>query len=325
MFRTLAAMVLIGITVALPVHAQQAGAEPLTISLSPQYPRPYQTVTVTPRSTLLDLAGSSVTVSANGAVVHKGSGAEQTNIRLGGPGSVTTISVSVVSEGKTYTKQAVVRPADVSLIIEPSGTAHPFYRGGVSVSSEGRLRIVAIPDIRTAAGARLSTQSLVYTWRLGDQILEAQSGVGKSTLTATAPVRYRDTTITLTVTSPDSAYVAQASTVVAPSDPLVRIYRNDPLLGPLFDSALTGTLAMDAEEQTFRAVPYFFASPPALTWSVNGAASGGEQDITLRSTGSGTGSASLTASAKQPANHQSADARLGIRFGSAGGLGIFGL
>jgi len=165
----------------------------------------------------------------------------------------------------------------------------------------------------------------VYTWKLGDQVLQAQSGIGKSSLTATAPVRYRDTAITLTVASVDSAYVAQATTVVAPIDPLVRIYRNDPLLGPLFENALAGTFLMDREEETYRAVPYFFASLPAITWSVNGAASGGEKDITLRSTGSGSGSANLTASAKQPTTFQSADSRLNITFGKEGGLGLFGL
>lgn len=325
MFRSLPVGVLFALALAVPAHAQQMGAEPLTISLSPQYPRPYQTVTVTPQSTAFDLTGSSITVTANGTVVHTGTGAERTNVTVGGPGSATTIVVRAVHDGQTYTKQVVVRPADVALIIEPAGTAHPFYRGGVALSSEGRLRIVAMPDIRTSAGTRLSPDNLVYTWRLGEQILEAQSGIGKSTLTATAPVRYRDTTITLTVTSPDSAYVAQARTVVSPSDPFVHIYRSDPLLGPLFDTALSGTIAMNGEEQTFRAVPYFFASAPALTWSVNGSASGGEKDITLRSTGSGAGSASLTASARQAATFQVADTRLTIRFGSGGGLGIFGL
>lgn len=309
---------------ALPAGAQET-VEPLTLSVSPRYPKPFQTVTVTPGSTLLDLARSTVTVSANGTVVAKGSGAEPVNVRMGGPGTATTISLSVVSEGKTYTLQTVIRPADVSLVIEPVGTMHPFYRGGSAVSSEGRLRIVAIPDIRTSAGSRIPADSLVYTWRIGDQVLEAQSGIGKSFLSATAPVEYRDTVVDLTVASADSAYVASASTVVSASSPTMRVYRNDPLLGPLFDTALGGTLVMDAEELTFRAVPYFFASPPTITWSVNGAPSGGERDITLRSTGSGSGAATLSVSAKLPALFQSADMRTKITFGEGGGLGIFGL
>ncbi len=324
MFRSLIAIILVGLFISIPVEAQQVGAEPLTLSIVPEYPKPYQTITIIPASTVLDLNSSTVTLTANGTMLSKGSGAERTNVRLGGPGSATTITLSVVADGRTYTTQLSVRPADVALIIEPFTTAHPFYRGGTPVSSEGRLRIVAVPDIRTGGG-RLSAENLVYTWKLGDQVLQAQSGIGKSSLTATAPVRYRDTAITLTVASVDSAYVAQATTVVAPIDPLVRIYRNDPLLGPLFENALAGTFLMDREEETYRAIPYFFSSTPSLTWMVNSAASGGEKDITLRSTGSGSGSANLTASAKQPTTFQSADSRLNITFGKEGGLGLFGL
>ncbi|MEK7100055.1 MAG: hypothetical protein AAB883_02875, partial [Patescibacteria group bacterium] len=221
--------------------------------------------------------------------------------------------------------QMTVRPADIALIIEPSTTAHPFYQGGTPVGSEGRLRIVALPDIRTTTGARVAPENLIYTWKVDDRLLEAQSGIGKSVLTATAPVRYRDTTVTLTVASADSSYVAQAQTTVSPIDPVVRIYQNDPLLGPLFDHALSGTLPMEGEEETYRAVPYFFSSAPALTWSVNGAPSGGEKDITLRSTGTGGGTAALSVSAKQPTTHQTGDARISIQFSSGGGLGIFGL
>lgn len=306
------------------LHAQDVGAEPLTVRISPQYPKPYQTVVVTPASTLIDLSASTVSVSANGTLVQKGTGAEKANVTLGAPGTATTISVSAVNNGKTYTKQVVVRPADAALIIEPSTTAHPFYKGGVAVAPEGGLRLIALPDLRNASG-RIAPESLVYTWRLGDRVLEAQSGIGKTTLTATAPVRYRDTTVTLTVATQDSSIVAQTSAVVAPIDPLMRVYSNDPLLGPLFEKAFSGTVTLTGNEQTFRTVPYFFPSTPTLTWFVNSAVSGADRDITLRSTGSGGGTATLTASGKHPQNFQTASTRITVKFGNESGLGIFGL
>lgn len=306
-------------------HAQFGGVEALEFSITPEYPRPYQTVTVRPSSTLIDLSASEVVISANGTVVSRGSGGAPANVTLGGPGSVTTIRVSATTGGKTYSKELRVRPADVALIVEPQTTSHPFYKGGVGVASEGQLRLIAIPDIRTAAGVRVDPATLVYTWRLGDRILTAQSGIGKSYLSATAPVRYRDTLVTLTVATADSSVVAQTQTLVAPIDPLVRVYRNDPLLGPLFDTALSGTVLMSEDEQTFRAVPYHFTSGPAITWLVNSAESGSDNDITLRATGSG-GTANLVAKVKQAATFALAETRLSIKFGAErGGLGIFGL
>lgn len=306
-------------------HAQFGGVEPLEFSITPEYPRPYQTVTVRPSSTLIDLSASEVVISANGAVVARGSGGAPANVTLGGPGTLTTIRVSATTGGKTYSRELSVRPADVALIVEPQTTSHPFYKGGVGVASEGQLRLVAIPDIRTSAGTRIDPANLVYTWRIGDRLLTAQSGIGKSYLSATAPVRYRDTIVTLTVATADSSVVAQTQTLVAPIDPLVRIYRNDALLGPLFDMALSGTVVMSEDEQTFRAVPYHFTTGPAITWLVNNAESGGDDDITLRASGSG-GTASLVVKVKQAATYALSETKLSIKFGAErGGLGIFGL
>lgn len=308
------------------VSAQSLGSnEALNIILTPSYPKPYQTATITVKSTVIDLAASTVAVSVNGVVVDRGTGVVTTQVRVGGPGERTTVSVSATTEGQTYTKQLVIRPADVALIIEPLTTTHPFYEGGALVSSESRLRLVAIPDIRTAAGTRVAAKDLVYTWKLGDQILEGSSGIGRSSFTATAPVRYRSAVLSLTVNTADKSVVAYGQTVITPTDPLVRIYRNDPLLGPIFDRAYTGVLSMTDEEETFRAVPYFFSAQPSTTWSLNSVVTGSQPDITVRSNGAGSGSALLSAASKGSAMFQTAQAALTIRFGESNPLGIFGL
>ncbi len=313
------------LVVALPAYAQGVGVTPVDISLSPEYPKPYQTVAVTIRSTVVELSSSSVVVSVNGAVVERGTGVVTAYVRVGGPGERTTISVSVTANGQTYTKQAVIRPADVSLVVEPTSTTHPFYQGSGLVASEGRVRLVAVPDIRTSAGALVPAGSLVYVWRMGDQVLESSSGIGRSVLSATAPVRYRDADVSVTVSTQDSSVVAQAQTTVAPVDPFIRIYRNDPLLGPLFDLAYAGSITMGDDEETFRMVPYHFATRPLVSWAVNSVAGGGDDDITVRATGSGAGSALLTAQAQRTENLQSANTSLGVRFGELKPLGIFGL
>ncbi len=85
----------------LPVHAQQyLGADPITVDISPEYPAPYDVVTVSPGSTLLDLSASSVTVALNGKVVSTGSGTASTQVQMGGPGEKTTITVTAASGGQ---------------------------------------------------------------------------------------------------------------------------------------------------------------------------------------------------------------------------------
>jgi len=302
------------------------GTEPVSVSIFPQYPRPFQTVTVSPRSTLIDLSASTVRVSVNGTNVYEGSGTQSMSVRAGALGERTTIIVSVTDpSGRVYTKQQVLRPAEVSLVLEPASTAHPFYQGGGLVASEGRVRLIAVADLRTAPGTRLPSSSLVYTWRLGSRVLTDASGIGKSTFVATAPVRYRNADISVTVTSPDNTLVGEARTLVSAVDPIARIYRNDPLLGPNFDVALTDRFSMPDTEATFRAVGYFFAVPPTFAWTVNNATNGTDKDITVRATGNGQGTARLGLTTTEAAARRTADTAVIVDFGKTTGFGFFGL
>lgn len=302
------------------------GTEPLTLVVSPQYPRPYQTVTVAPRSTLLDLSASTVKVSVNGATVYQGSGTQATSVRAGALGERTTVVVTVTDpDGRVYTKQQVLRPAEVSLVLESGTPAHPFYKGGGLVASEDRIRLIALADLRSAPGTRLSSASLVYTWKVGNRVLTDSSGIGRSTLIATAPVRYRNADISVTVTSPDNTLVGEAHTVVTPVDPIVRIYQNDPLLGPNFDVALADRFSMPDTEATFRAIGYFFAVPPVFSWTVNNTNNGTDKDITVRATGNGQGTARLGVTATEAASRRTAESKVTVDFGTASGFGFFGL
>lgn len=312
---------------AAPAQAQfSTSNEPITFVLTPSYPKPYQTVTVSPRSTLVDLSASTVTISANGVVVQKGTGTQAAAVQVGGSGEVTKITVTVKGpDGQTYTTTANVRPADVALVVEPTSTVHPFYQGLPLPAPEGRIRLVAIPDLRTSGNVAIDPSTLVYRWKLGDQVLQSASGIGRSVLVATAPLQYRDAEVTLTVMSPDSSVVAEARTMIVPVNPLVRMYAFDPLLGPDYDHAIDTSFMLIATEASFRAVPYFFAASPTLEWSVGGTAQGAQKDITVRSTGSGQGSASLEIRAKLANTLQVASNRTLLRFGEGKSpLSIFG-
>ncbi|MEK9160923.1 MAG: hypothetical protein AAB440_02730 [Patescibacteria group bacterium] len=302
------------------------GVEPLTVTINPQYPRPYDTVTITPRSTLIDLAAARVVVSVNGEIIEDGSGSRSVQTRVGAAGSRSVIRVTATeASGQVYAKELIITPADVALIIDAASTAHPFYEGALLVAPEGRVRVIAIPDLRTTAGATIPPQSLVYTWKSGDRILLEHSGIGRSVLDATAPVRHRDAKITVTVSAQDKSVSASAVTTVSPVDPFVRIYTSSPLLGPSFETALGESVTMEGEEDTFRAVPYFFRAYPELAWSVNGVAGEKEDSLTVRITEPGRGAARIEVSALGEGILQNAQAFFTLNFGSDGGTGIFGL
>lgn len=310
--------------VALPAHAQFATNEPLTVTVTPDTPRPYETVTVTPGSTLVNLAAARITVTVNGTVIENGGGVQGVPVTVAGAGGTTNITVTAVVGGQTYTKKLALRPADVALVVEPVSTTHPFYLGAALTAPVGRLRIIAIPDLRTAPNTRLAASSLVYTWKWGDKVLAEQSGIGRSTFSAIAPVQYRDAQITCTVTSADGSLIATASTVISPTNAVARMYPVDSLKGPDFDHAVTGTYVMSGDEAAFRGIAYFFGATPSLAWSVNGQSASTEQDVTVRTTGSGEGTASLSFAAKNTDTSQDASSALSVHFGAKKATNIFG-
>ncbi len=305
------------------VHAQNFSAgDELTVSISPQFPRPYDTVTATVSSTQLDLSAGTIVISVNGKVV--GENARSASFQVGGAGVKTVISVKVTDAAGTHAGSLTIYPEEVSLMLEPSSTVPPFYKGARMVASEAPVRLVALPNFKTAAGTAIPAGSLVYSWKFGDRVLEAQSGIGRSVLSATAPVRYRDARITVTVSTQDKSLVAQAGTLVTPVDPVMRIYRNDPLSGIDFGTALTGTLGLTESEETFHAVPFFFASMPRINWSLNGTDNDTDPDLTVRTTGSTAGTALISARAEGGAL-SGAEARFTVQFGKTRSTGIFGL
>ena len=327
-FALLISLSLLVLASASKVQAQTDGTtdvDPLTLDVSPQYPTPFDVITITPSSTVFDIDNATITVKVNGTTVYTGSGGAGISVPLGGPGSTSNIVLTAVAGGQAYSKTLSIHPADVALVVEPVSSTHPFYAGEALVPSEGRVRLIAIPDLRTSSGHALAPASLEYTWSLGDQVLDSDSGIGKSVLDATAPQQYRDADISVTVTSPDGSIVAQANTTISPITPMTRIYEEDPLLGPLFDNALTDSFAMTDAEDTFLGVPYYFSNTPSLDWTVNGSDSGADPDITLRSTGSGSGTATISFSANDLNTSQSANSTVSVEFGQQNSTGLFGL
>lgn len=295
------------------------GGAPFTISVYPEYPRPYEEVTVTIESTLFTISTSDVTISLNGAVVEEGS--RSTVVKMGGPGTKSVIRASVTSIEGTYSAERVIGPAQVALIVEPDSTAHPFYEGARLVPSEGRVRIVAVADIRTSTGSKVPVNQIAYEWKLGSQILLDESGTGRNVLVATAPPRYRDAVVSVTAQTKDQSVVAYASTVISPLDPLVRIYPKSPLRGISFANAIAESFAVSGTEASFHAVPYFFANPPSIAWSINTNTTDTDADLTVRS-GGGSGTAALKVSAEDAAASVSDSATL--MFSAARSTNVFG-
>lgn len=300
--------------------------DPFTLTLAPQYPAPGASVTVTALSGNIDLANATMQVSVGNASVYKGA-VKSVEVPVGKVGELTTIRVTITANGASYSKTVSVRPQDLVLVSEPLSTAPPLYLGKAGTPLGGSVRIVAIASFRDGAGRSLDPAALSYAWTMDGARQAAMSGIGKNVVVVASPLQYRDRSVSVTVASGNGSFVSGAALSIVPVLPHLRIYENDPLLGVRFDRALGGAYEIRGAEAPLFAALYSFpilASAPAVTWYLNGRAAESGPSITLRPTGRGAGTASLSLVAAI-GDVARATSALSLSFGSEEGSNFFGL
>lgn len=302
-------------------------SKPFTVGISPQYPRPLSSVTITPSSNALSVTSATMQVEVNGKKTYSGN-AVPVSVSVGPLGSLTTIKVNLASNGTKYSTVFSIRPQDISLVIEPNSTVPPLYPGKPFVPIQGSVRLVAIANLRDAKNKAIPPNQIAYLWSVEDTRIDSASGIGKDTFTAASPAQYRSGQVSVTAQSLDGKTAVGTSVNLEPTASFLRIYETDPLLGVLFDTALGGSFTMAASQKTFFAAPYSFSTTqgaPLLRWFLNGSAAQTGSLITLRPTGTGAGSASLSVTGSG-GDSMVASTQTSVTFGSnSSKLGIFGL
>lgn len=296
-----------------------------TLSVNPQYPAPYRQATVSLLSGSLDLANSTMSALVGGKEVYKGA-VRPFSVTLGRAGSIATVKVTVSSGGTSYSQTVTIQPEDVSLIAEPVSSAPPLYRGKPLIPLGGDVRIVALANLRDAGGKTASSATYSYAWSVDGVQIANSSGIGKSAIIVASPSQYRTRAVSLVVTSSDSSLVGGTSLSFSPEQPTVRIYENDPLLGIRYDRALAGAYTISGAEATLYAGPFSFSTTkgaPLLRWFLNGTSAQTGNSITLRPTGSGQGSASLSLTAST--GQSDTTTNLSLIFGGKPSTNLFGL
>lgn len=300
--------------------------DPFTLSVQPLYPAPGNSVLISALSANIDLNNALMDVSVAGKNIYHGS-VRAVSVPLGAAGVLTTATV-VITDGDTkYTKTVSVRPEDVALIVEPRATTPPLYPGKPAEPLNGNVRVVALASFRDGSGKAIDPTTLSYSWTVDDAQQANSSGIGKNTLMVMMPLQYRGRSVSVVVQSLNGAFTSGTTLSLIPQEPTVRIYENDPLLGIRYDHALSNNYTIAGAEATLYAAPFSFPTlggTPLLTWFLNGTRAQQGNSITLRPTGSGQGSASLSLVADSGDTAQ-ATANLSLIFGATAKTNFFGL
>lgn len=300
--------------------------DPFTISISPQYPTPSSSATLSFVSSSLDLTNATLTVSVAGKQLYQGS-VKPVPVMLGKTGSATSVSVTIVSAGTTYKQTVVIQSQDVSLIAEPLSSAPALYLGKPLVPLEGNTRVVAMANIADAAGKIIDPATLSYSWTVDGAQIANSSGIGKWAVIVASPLQYRERAVSVIVQSQMGNLVGGAALSLVPKEPSIRLYENDPLLGIRFNRALVGTFAIRGAETSLYAAPFslpLLAGTPLIQWFLNGTSAQTGNLITLRPSGKGAGDASLSLTAGGESSTP-ATTNLTISFGATPSTNFFGL
>lgn len=297
-----------------------------TVSVNPQYPAPYSQATLSFLSSTIDLTSATMTITAASKQIYQGT-IQPVAIQLGPAGSITTVKVAITSGGASHSQTVRVQPQDVVLVAEPISSSPPLYRGKPLIPLEGDVRIVAMANLKSASGKLSNPNTYSYAWTVDGTQIANSSGVGKKAIIVASPLQYRARDVSVAVVSSDGMLVGGASLSFGAEESSVRLYENDPLLGIRFERAISNQYSITGAEATLYAAPFSLPRTNGmllLQWFLNGAVVQTGNVITLRPSGSGQGSASLSFVASA-SDYAKATTNLSLMFGAKSGSNLFGL
>lgn len=246
----------------------------LNVEFSPTYPRPNEQVLITLSLYSGDLSTADISWYEDGRLVQRGRGLVTYLFTAGNTGERKNIELRIaLLNGVSFTKQVNFNPASVDIVWEAISYTPPFYKGKALHARQGTIKVVAMPEF-VANGVRIPSDRLVYNWSNGLQVLQSQSGYGKSAVYINGSLFGRTENIEVMVTDPINNLVAKGRVNISPVGPEIIFYKNDPYYGPLFENALSSDYDLKTEEFEMMASPFFFSKEdmPGFTynWKLNG-------------------------------------------------------
>jgi hypothetical protein len=255
-------------------------ASELTVNMLPEYPAPGENVNINLEMYTENLNSSNISWYKDGKLAEQGVGKVNYSFVAPNNNQATEITIRITTyKGVSFSKTINIRPASADIIWEGDSYTPPFYKGRSLWAPQGYLRLVAMPSFGQA-------NKLIYKWTINDQVLQDQSGYGRSYVSLYNNGLGGNIEVELLVTDPANNRAAQSYLVIPQLNPTVTFYENSPLYGPVFDKALS-SYDMQSAELSVLAYPFNIDTNTLdklnYKWHVNNAATDvAGRAITLR-------------------------------------------
>lgn len=332
----LALLLMFGIQTCLPAkqaHAQTVPA-PVQYIVAPEAPGAHENVAIEIQGVGSFLGSANITWSKDGKAVKEGIGERSYTFVTGALGEKTTVRATIDSSQGVFTRTFTFNPSRVNLIWEADTTVPLLYQGKALYSAGSNYKVVALPTVYSGS-ARVAASVLSYQWIYrGDPVPEV-SGLGRNIFTRTGDQLQPGEDVAVDVYYGVNK-VGHAELFLPATAPFILLYQYDALRGILYDAALPAAISLAAKEITIKAEAFYFSTATAksglipFVWTLSGTETTGPDSargiLTLRQTGSGSGSANIGVSMQNNNPNQlvqSAQTTLQLVFGAAQSNSLF--
>jgi len=230
----------------------------ITISMSPEIPKPNQLVTITVSSYSMNLDSLTIIWKKNGIVEKTGIGTKSISLTSPKIGENMTITAEIFNRNTSVKKTVVVNSSEIDLLWEATNTyTLPFYKGKALPGSEGDIKIVAMPNTGSIG---INSSDLIYTWKRNFVSAPSLSGFGKQSINTKLDFLNPSQTIDVNVKNVAGTYTAEGTLNISPINPKILFYETNPSFGLLTNKTLrSGTSTTDSSFELF-AAPFFFST-----------------------------------------------------------------
>jgi hypothetical protein len=263
-----------------PVLRAQVNIEPndIFLRITPEVPEPGQTVKISMGSYVFSVDELYIEWQENGATKLLGFGEKNFQFIAGDIGETKVITVLVRNEKDgdvVYKKQIVSKPSGLDLLWQATDSyTPPFYKGKALPSTEGIVKIIALPTFQVGTQT-VSPKNVIYNWKRNFEPVTAASGYGKNVISIKQSFLTDEERISVVANEPTEGATAQASFLIKPFDPKIIFYKKDPLLGIDFHNGIDTVIDLSTNDTTLVAVPYFVSPKNILdpdlsyAWKLN--------------------------------------------------------
>ena len=239
------------------------------MSITPEFPRPGEEVTVELKVAGSKTFNSEIVWTINGQVVGDANNKRKVEFVAGPVGKVMTVQAAVNRpSGITDLYTVNVKPTYIDIVLEPQTRVPDFYQGRAQPTVGSLVNATVLVN----DGGLIDREDLSYTWRLGGKVLEGGQIRGAKQVSFNTPPGSQSN-LFVSVTAPGGKVLGRRAIYFETVKPSLEFYEINALYGQSHN-AITDSLVLVGQAATIVAEPFnldinVYNDPDINEWEID--------------------------------------------------------